>query len=82
MNDNDKVEKLVERRAENIYKWSVGGQAWCDLNEWEKGRWREYARLALDDPDLALIDRERAKILGCESINIYPVIPLAEEVKK
>ena len=56
---NKQVEELVERRAAEIYKWSEGGTNWVDLYEGEKRRWLEYARLALNDPDLALIDGGR-----------------------
>jgi len=55
---NKQVEELVERRAAEIYKWSEGGTNWVDLHEGQKRRWLEYARLALNDPDIAMIDRE------------------------
>lgn len=55
---NKQVEELVERRAAEIYKWSEGGTNWVDLYEGQKRRWLEYARIALNDPDIAMIDRE------------------------
>ena len=79
------VEELVERRAEHIYKWSEGGQAWCDLHEGQKERWREYAILALDDPDLALIDTSGGDKIVCDNCGeiamaIPRVIPLYPQV--
>ena len=84
------IKELIERRAEHIYKWSEGGQAWCDLHEGQKNRWIGYAELALDDPDLALIDREKADrhfgedaqfAIVLKRNKYYPVIPLAEAIR-
>ena len=76
----DKVDELVERRAIALRRvvTHMREASWEDCHI--KDIWKEWVRAVLDDPDLALIDRERNKERYL--VNRMAIIPLADILKE
>ncbi len=90
MSSEEKIQKLVEKAAYNIYLYRLSICDETTQDMWEtftdnlKRPWITVAKQLLSHPDLALIDREkeRPKFYPRGTTGVNPILPVQVNIPK